>query len=710
MASAAAAPPRRFKPEPVEESVRSSRKSKLSHVENADKNRLPQTSDHAQGPSNEDSAAVDSKARRYAPEPVETTTRSSRRKFAPEPVETSARSSKDKQVADKPVRKFAPEPVETTTRSRKAGKTDQEDTSAQKPRRKFAPEPISTEKISRRRASQPLKDESEHSPEQSVSRGSSESSEGQARRFPPELIETAKGTYRHSVQPSPTKSDKTVRPDDDSEEEQDDVSSLEQSRFSAAALSKRNHEEQRRHSFMVPDLPIIESDSGDDSSAPSLTNSGSSAESVQRQNSRRAAGDSYTAYVLRLAAQHTTDKELQDQAMAAYINEVPHEPVAHYGFDEDEEDNVRVGELKGADGADVRTFRRSSQDDLDWEMREMQRHHAQLEAAKREFKHDTAGHSRFSAAALATRHKLEAEKEGKTKKIKAEETEMSRMRAAASPPMLGDDLVFPQTISPKMTRCETDQHPRPRTDESDDEEEEIGQQQLWNVRVKVEPTATTGLWGGFCNKNDSGPSTPRKTGLQTPAFERDNPFDTTTPGRKTPGSKTPSSKTPGTKTPRRRVYGTSALLPLTPPVESEDFTSSVDKKLLIERQIDDEFPDRVITQIYNYLSLGYPSLAWAFDSELSKISRIPVEELRKDDDYMDAKGYIGAPEGDGTTEEDISKDKGGCRRWEALKLYVREWARQSPSFVEENTSALGLGRGGEGWGGNVGVRKGSWAH
>jgi hypothetical protein len=699
--------PRRFKSQPIEESTRSSRKSKPQHVEHADQeHRSSQPLLHANDPVElgyPTAAPPEQRPRRFAPEPVETTSRS-RRRFAPEPVETSSRSSKDKQNEEPPKkpRKFAPEPVETSARNRKAAKpTEEEQEPTSKPRRKFAPEPISTEKRSRRRSSQPdgNHDTSDNSLEQSVSRGSSVSSAG-TRKFSPELIETAKGTYRQSVLPSPTKSDRTVKPssehDEESEESDDNVSTLEESRFSAAALAKRNHEEKRRHSFMVPDLPIIESDSDDHSTAPSLTNSRSSADSLQRANSRRAAGDSYTDYVLRLATQNASEKELRAQAMAAYINETPHEPVVHYGFDDEDEGPVRVGRFSGEDGADIRTFRRSSQDDLDWELKEMQRHHAQLEAAKRQLKHDTAGHSRFSAAALATRHKLEAEKQGKIKKLRAEETELAKMRAAASPPMLGDDLVFPQTISPKMTRCETDQHPRPRSADSDNEEEEIGQQALWSTVIKVETTPSTGLWGGF-NGISSQPGTPRRTGLQTPAVEKDNPFDTTvTPGRKTPGMKTP----------RRRMWGDSALLPMTPPrtADPEDnFTSSIDKKLLLERQIEEEFPNSVITQIYNYLSLGYPSLAWAFDAELSKISRIPLEELRRDDDNINAKGYVGAPEGDGVSEEDVVK--GGCRRWDALRLYVREWARQSPGFMED---VDGLGRRAEQWGGNVGVRKGSW--
>jgi hypothetical protein len=147
------------------------------------------------------------------------------------------------------------------------------------------------------------------------------------------------------------------------------------------------------------------------------------------------------------------------------------------------------------------------------------------------------------------------------------------------------------------------------------------------------------------------------------------------------------------------------LLPLTPPrsQDGEDiFTSTIDKKLQLEKQIEEEFPARVITQIYNYLSLGYPSLAHMFDEELSKISRIPLEELRKDDYNVDAKGYVGAPEGDGVDESEVV---GKCKRWEALRLYVREWARQSPNFVDEKRRSKGAN---EDWGARA--RKGSWGH
>ena len=692
--------PRRFLPQPVEESARTSRKKKPVELEQTNlEDSAPPDSDNptVQGVP---STKPPTSGVRFAPEPVETTSRSSRRKFAPEPVESSSRSSKDKGESTRPRRRFAPEPVEESTRSSKD--KNQADTSA-KPRRKFAPEPVETQSISRRRKAPEKVEQYDFAAEDGPAASSSPPSRGSSggRKFSPELIETAKGKYRHSIVKPPVRQKPPSPPP---EEETDEVAPIEESKFSAANLAKKHHEDKRKGSLMVPDLPTIESDSGDDSEAPSLTNSRSSAESEQRQNSRRAAGDSYTDYVLRLAAQNSTEKELQSQAMAAYINERVHEPVAHFAFDDEDDGPIRVGKLSGQKGVDIRTFRRSSQDDLDWEMQNMRKHHEQLEQAKKDFKHDTAGQSRFSAAALGMRHHMEEQKEKKAKKPKPgedEQSELAKMRAAASPPMLGTDLVFPYTISPKMTRCDTDHAPRPRTNDSDDEVEEEGDQNLWNTKVHVQKEATAGLWGGMCQRGEndgrsSRPQTPTRSGIQTPAVERGNPFESSTPGR--------GQRTPG----RRKQLNFLALTSTTTTMTNgEDvFTSAIDKKLMLEKQIEEEFPDRVVTQIYNYLSLGYPSLAWAFDEELAKISRIPMEDLRKDDEQMDAKGYVGVPEGTGCEEVDVVGGK--CRRWEALRLYVREWARQSPNFMSEGERMKG-GRG-EAWGGGAAVRKGSWGH
>ncbi|KIW23021.1 uncharacterized protein PV07_11254 [Cladophialophora immunda] len=724
--------PRKFLPQPVEETFRSSRKKNIvdgiqdstTAADGVVGGPTNESSIHAVSTPNDpgslpgvQSSGASAGPRRFAPEPVDTSARSSRRKFNPEPLETSTRSNRDR---DKPQedetpktrRRFAPEPVETTTRSSREKKSqDAEETTSSRPRRKFVPEPIETSTTTRRRRDPEPEDLDDEPQKTGDSSASSRASSG-PRKFSPELLETAKGSYRRvhlptpEARPSPSPSRRASSPPPEEREQPEDVSGIEESRFSAAALARKQPEALRQHSFAVPDLPIIESTSEDEGSAPSLSDSPSSVDSVTRR-APPSAKDSYTEYVLRLAAETVSEKELEEQAMAAYINERPHEPVDHFAIsrEDDEDGPLPVPMFQGEKGADAHTFRRSSAAELNLEMENMRKHHEQLEAAKRELKADTAGQSRFSAAALATRHALEAKGLKKTKKPRAEEedSELARMRAAASPPMLGGDLVFPFTISPKMTRCDPDQPPRPRSAESDDESVEPSSPDLWRPHKKRENNAGEGLWMGMCQAGLWQPRSPQnglRSGIQTPspvtpAGERNNPFEASTPGR-------------GYQTPGRRRQHLSGLgfLPLTPP-RSQDgddsFTSTIDKKLRIEKQIEDEFPNRVITQIYNYLSLGYPSLAHMFDEELSKISRIPIEELRKDDNNVDAKGYVGAPEGDGWDEAEVI---GKCKRWEALRLYVREWGRQSPNFADDRKRAC-LGAD-EDWGARV--RKGSWAH
>ncbi|KIX01682.1 uncharacterized protein Z518_09408 [Rhinocladiella mackenziei CBS 650.93] len=722
--------PRRFLPQPVEESVRSSRKKNGEHIEGsparggfletAGINAHYSYSDDPVFPGVPNSRPSTT-PRHFTPEPVETSTRTSRRKFAPEPIETSTRKNKDQNTAQeneassKPRRKFAPEPVETTTRSSKDKEPpDAEEIPTTRPRRKFAPEPIETTTTTRRRRKPDPEDADEEPPLPADSTASSRTSSG-PRKFSPELLETAKGSYRRVhlpppevKSPSPSLAQPSPSAPAGEEEVADEVGGLEESKFSAAALARKHPDATRQHSFIVPDLPMIESTTEDESSdAPSLSDSPPSVEANNKKdNNRPGAKDSYTEYVLRLAAETVTEKELQEQAMAAYINERPHEPVDHFAIshDEDEDGPLPAPMFQGEKGVDIRTFRRSSAAELDLELQNMRRHHEQLEQAKRELKADTAGPSRFSAVALATRHALEAKGVKKTKKPRGpdEDSELARMRAAASPPMLGDNLIFPFTISPKMTRCDPDQPPRPRNVDGDDESKNSGGPVLWKSEAKPKNDAGGGLWMGMCQAGmwqPRGPENGLRSGIQTPApqtpaSEKTNPFESTTPGR--------DGQTPG----RRRPYSGISLVPLTPPrsQDGEDvFTSMIDKKLHLEKKIEDEFPARVITQIYNYLSLGYPSLAHMFDEELSKISRIPLEELRKDDYNVDAKGYVGAPEGDGCDESEVI---GKCKRWEALRLYVREWARQSPNFADDQRRVkLGAN---EDWGARA--RKGSWGH
>jgi hypothetical protein len=110
---------------------------------------------------------------------------------------------------------------------------------------------------------------------------------------------------------------------------------------------------------------------------------------------------------------------------------------------------------------------------------------------------------------------------------------------------------------------------------------------------------------------------------------------------------------------------------------------------------DQEFNDNFVTQIYDYLSLGYPSVARYYDYEISKVSGISVAALRADDLKTDAKGHVGVH--DITARSAVD---GVCTRWTALRLYIKEWARQHPRMFETDPYH-------ETWG--VRERKGSWA-
>jgi len=116
----------------------------------------------------------------------------------------------------------------------------------------------------------------------------------------------------------------------------------------------------------------------------------------------------------------------------------------------------------------------------------------------------------------------------------------------------------------------------------------------------------------------------------------------------------------------------------------------------MEVTIEEEFGDDFVTQVYNYLSLGYPAIARNFDEELAKISHVPVMELRQDDHLAKSTGYIRLGEDGNLVNADITEES--CTRWRALRIYVQEWARQQPNMSEVSSGGAGIA-----------VRKGSWA-
>jgi hypothetical protein len=256
--------------------------------------------------------------------------------------------------------------------------------------------------------------------------------------------------------------------------------------------------------------------------------------------------------------------------------------------------------------------------------------------------------------------------------LKIDDTKAAQLRKAASPPMLGKDLTFRQCPSPKMTKLEPE-HPY--------------------FQYHIEETTRdvsekSGLWRGYCYKSDSnnGFTVPSQLHgpdmLATPlpsATPRDSYFQFDTP--------TISEEPSSIAAPRDSDARGPQMLPgLEDQLRREK--AYVDR----EDKIAHEFDDVFVTQVYNYLSLGYPATARAYDEELCKISHLPISDLQRDDEKQMAKGYIIEMEMSAASEGE------SCPRWRALRKYISEWARQHPNLDDMDPLA---------WG--VRERRGSWA-
>lgn len=664
--------------------------------------------------------------KRFLPQPTETFTRSSKDRWTSpgsadvhessrsvyplQPAQTASNASADS--ASQSARRSLPEPIETVSRSSKRvadqlpGKSAEthlegpskgpaHETSGNKPSvRRFVPQPIESVKLSNRKDASSSDGAKKGGPSSPPLRTA-------PRKFAPQLIETAKRSFRRGEATSTL----TVSTDAElpsghrllpglsssSAAKSDEVPPPQESRFSYASLVRR--QERRRHSFRVPDLPAIPSQSSegsDGSNVPSLSTSPSTSsdESARRSKirdqRRESCDERFSGYLLSLAAR-SAEKQLRNQALAAFPNEQVYQPVSHFAIDrededpEDEEDGVDIVFRDIKD--DITTFRRESIADLPWELEQMRRYKEMAETRNRE-KGGNLSESRFSAAAIAARRPLNSAEPAVSSNIIDgwhKGIGLTQMTHATSPPMLGEDLVFPQSLSPQSTRCDIDHAPVPREETSSKGCDNCGG--LWCVNPHVNDDCAGGLWMGTCRKvNDAGRPSAKDS---------------------RPGIMTPTTADPDDQShlSLNSVAASNQTSPLrTTPQEADPRLDDVDRKLSLEEEIDREFHDGFVTQIYNYLSLGYPCLARYYDDELSRISGIPVEELRRDDSQTDAKGYVGAPEGAGVGEEGVTGGK--CMRWTALRLYIREWARQQPRMSGSDSNL-------KTWG--VRERRGSWA-
>lgn len=449
----------------------------------------------------------------------------------------------------------------------------------------------------------------------------------------------------------------------------------------------------RQNSFQ-PELEAIPSDSNseenseDEDGTPSLSGSYGSSENSQQMRlqlarTRESCDDRFSGYLLALAAK-AAEKQLREQALAAFPNESMHQIVEHFYDREiegasDEESVEGVGLL--VDEPQLTVIRRKSTE-VGWAAKEMQEHQEKLNRLR-----EDETHIKVAAEATQPSFKDPFWTNGMTTKNAAfargqetvdpqKEAELARMRLAASPPMLGGDLKFRMCPSPKATKFETDQ------------------------RMDIQPNRSEtggGLWGGYCVSNEPdvflSPSTVKGPALiQTPYSEsQSDPFSSAfaseIPGA---GAKSPS-KANGNG--HAHEGGVRMLHGLDERLKAEVTRSKQEEALL------QEFDDTFVTQVYNYLSLGYPSLARPYDEELARISRISELDLRVDDSKKNVKGHIGLSNGH-TTEGKVEKEEEHCARWKALRIYILEWARQHPSM---SNGAMGPSA----WG--VRARRGSWA-
>ncbi|KAH7399447.1 hypothetical protein BKA66DRAFT_406829 [Pyrenochaeta sp. MPI-SDFR-AT-0127] len=685
---ASATPPRRFNVEPIESTVKSS-KNKPEEVQPQRPKLLRKFAPEpieTTTKSSKDRSQEEQIIRTFAPEPIETTTKS-HRKFAPEPTVTTKRSN----------RRFAPEPIETTSRtcSRKKFAEEWHEQTSSSPR-KFKPEPVEAISSSNRMLKSALR--------------------RPPKKFAPQLIETAQRS-RKAGDTAPA-----LHPSDKTEATPDEVISARRARIlgipptpptntptidltqnplfleiqrNASPLSRRrSYFSASQHSFRVPDLDPIESSESEGSTPSSPTTSPSITSDhsfMYKEVTRRreSVDDRSAGYLLELAAK-AAEKQLREQAMAAFPNDDYHEPVDHF-VDCDIE-----GSGSSMDGA--KQGSEVSFTEVNWELAAMRKFQEQSEAPKPKQEQPSSKKKEptkptfnpfgnpagFLDATLA-------------KKLASEQRdpELERMRKGARPPMLGKDIQFPRCASPEPSRfdptqgCDAVKTAMCYLSEQSKAASEKGESlwcgqgngrqtsktpSLWST-ANSRASSTHGLWGGFCvNGGDQSPRGP--TGILTPHNEKANPLS--------------PCPTPAM-----------SLLPPTPPASAygitTDFTS-IDEKLAIEQSITEDFSDDFVTQVYNYLSLGYPSMARPFDDELSKISKIPVFELRQDDYLAESRGYIRLGKDGNLTNTIITEET--CMRWRALRIYIQEWARQHPGMAEDEF--LNGGRG-------TAVRKGSWA-
>ena len=495
----------------------------------------------------------------------------------------------------------------------------------------------------------------------------------------------------------------------------------------------------RQHSFKVPDLEAIDSSESSPTDADSRHSPSSSISSDDEgykdaTRLRESVDDRFSGYLLALAAR-AAEKQLREQELAVFPAPDAHEPIAHYvdseGSSEESVEPIRPAKTR---------YRRDSEEEEAAVQAMRRRGEEQYKKSQAETIRKPTGGFNVEFDADAAQEAWIGNKPQTTQNPKPNkliggyqrDPDLKQMRKAASPPMLGGDIDFPRCPSPDHARFDVTQgNEFLRTNMSYlDGQGNNEKQGLW-ARADHEPSvvssagskspgAPPGLWGGHCTSSDPKTgSAPNGivTPARTPVIDKEDPFAMFSAGAATGASVAGKRRPPPTPPPSNSGASNTSVMSLTPTKEDS----------ILER----EFPDSFVTQVYNYLSLGFPALARKFDPELSKISGVDVEELRRDDKLAEQRGYLRLGEHevdvpakavnmpgkttakgahgseDEATEEDdfVPVQEEMCARWRALRIYVREWGRQM-GVADEGGEKKRLDPHGA-WG--MPARKGSWA-
>ncbi|KAI1381073.1 hypothetical protein F4677DRAFT_452173 [Hypoxylon crocopeplum] len=644
--------------------------------------------------------------RRFAPVPIETTFDSYRvgnsrknpigptAELTPDPSPTTPHppsftqeEKQEGQPQKKPRRKFAPQLIETTRRSKKANQpgpatkpVDKTDITpgtnhiyAPKPKRKAAPRPA-------------------------VAGVPSASGEGEGFLTP---------RRQQSMKPHPNTRRGTRQ------SYTPDLDTILSSESEKSSEENDETEEAPALNIGAPALPSEIPEQDDDDVGDSW-----SSRHYHLRDRRESCDEEFSGYLLAVAAREAHRQRELESAMAAFPNGVRPEGVEHFLVRDNSEDDDPLDE-RLRHGTSQLLRRKES--DPGWAVKEMRAHAEKLAQTgqKRMSIDEDLDHMDiapppedplWTTSAFRTSFD-EPMRDAPSPMIAASSppllARMRKMRMAASPPMLGSDLKFRICPSPKQTRME----PSHRYCDGEKPEEQ-----------HRDVTGTTGLWRGYCSAkaiNTAETTHPGPNLLMTPqeptsphdpfsaAFTASMSISGVISGTQSPGAASPTNR-------HSQQRGLHMLTGLDERLKKEKARKELEERIIAE------FDDAFVTQVYNYISLGYPATARAFDAELSKISGIDIEELRKDDNLRVEKGFMLHMEmsicnGSSTSDSDSSEEmqlrtpeederrtrrKPKPPRWIALKLYIREWARQHPSLNDAGSSEMA-------WG--VRARRGSWA-